>query len=338
MVNIKRTQIIAEVGVNHNGNINLAKELIEKAALAGADFVKFQSFNAKYLATKHAKKTNYQKKNQPSKNDTQLDLLSSLELSNSDHKVLYKHCIRNGIKFLSTAFDSYNLDMLIDLGISYVKIPSGEINNIPFLRHISRKKLPILLSTGMSKICEIELALNELTQNGLSKSQITLLHCNTEYPTPFIDVNLLAMKTMKDQFSVNVGYSDHTLGIEIPIAAVALGAVVIEKHITIDNNMDGPDHRSSLNVESLGTMIKSIRNVELSIGDGVKKPTQSEIKNSQLVRRSIVAKKKIHKGEYFTEDNITTKRPGTGISCARWDEIIGKKSNKNYFVDDLIIQ
>jgi len=337
MNNSNKTIIIAEAGVNHNGKIELAQEMIEKAALAGADFIKFQTFTSAKIATNLAPKTQYQIENTNS-NQNQLDMLSQLELTSKEFKILFNCCKDNNIDFLSTAFDDENLDMLLDLGMSFIKIPSGEITNIPFLRHISKKGIPIILSTGMSDMHEINIAINELTSNAVDKTNLTILHCNSEYPTPYEDANLLAMTEMRKEFNINVGYSDHTLGLEVPIAAVALGATIIEKHITLDNDFNGPDHKASLHVKDLPLLVKSIRNIEKALGDGVKKVTTSEAKNLNLVRRSIVAKTPIKKGTVFTPENITTKRPGNGICSSRWDEVIGQKANKNYLSDEKINQ
>lgn len=332
-----KTIIIAEAGVNHNGKIELAQKMVEKAALAGADFIKFQSFTSAKLTTNLAKKTQYQIENTNS-NQNQLEMLYQLELTSKEFKILSNCCKDNNINFLSTAFDSDNLDMLLDLGMSFIKIPSGEITNIPFLRYISKKEIPIILSTGMSDLHEINVAIKELTKNGITKQNITILHCNSEYPTPHEDVNLLAITEIREKFNIEVGYSDHTLGLEVPIAAVALGAKIIEKHITLDNNFNGPDHKASLNVKRLPLLVKSIRNIEKALGNGIKKVTPSEAKNLNLVRRSIVAKTGIKKGTIFTPENLTTKRPGNGICSSKWDEVIGRKANKDYLPDEKINQ
>ena len=332
-----KTIIIAEAGVNHNGKIELAQKMVEKAALAGADFIKFQSFTSAKLTTNLAQKTQYQIENTNS-NQNQLEMLYQLELTSKEFKILSNCCKDNNINFLSTAFDSENLDMLLDLGMSFIKIPSGEITNIPYLRYISKKGIPIILSTGMSDVHEINIAIKELTKNGVTKKNITILHCNSEYPTPHEDVNLLAIKEIRKKFNIDVGYSDHTLGLEVPIAAVALGAKIIEKHITLDNNFKGPDHKASLNVKSLPLLVKSIRNIEKALGDGIKKVTPSEAKNLNLVRRSIIAKTVIKKGTIFTPENLTTKRPGNGICSSKWDEFIGQKASKDYLPDEKINQ
>ena len=330
-----KTFIIAEAGVNHNGSIELAKKLIDVAADAGSDAVKFQTFKAERLVCKSAAKADYQKKTTDA-DESQFDMLKRLELNEDAHKELMGYCRDKGIIFLSTPFDLESIDMLGSLGIEIFKIPSGEITNLPYLRKIGRLKKKIMLSTGMADIGEIGNAINVLTEYGTRKDDITVLHCNTEYPTFFEDVNLLAMLTIRDVFKVNVGYSDHTPGIEAPVAAVALGASVIEKHFTIDKNMKGPDHKASLEPDELKAMIYAIRNIEKALGNGIKKPSRSEMKNIQVVRKSIVAAKDIKKGETFTEDNITVKRPGTGISPMEWDGIIGKAAIKDFAENESI--
>jgi len=330
-----KTFIIAEAGVNHNGSIELAKKLIDVAADAGSDAVKFQTFKAERLVCKSAAKADYQKKTTDA-DESQFDMLKRLELNEDAHKELMGYCRDKGIIFLSTPFDLESIDMLGSLGIEIFKIPSGEITNLPYLRKIGRLKKKIMLSTGMADIGEIGNAINVLTEYGTRKDDITVLHCNTEYPTFFEDVNLLAMLTIRDVFKVNVGYSDHTPGIEAPVAAVALGASVIEKHFTIDKNMKGPDHKASLEPDELKAMIYAVRNIEKALGNGIKKPSRSEMKNIQVVRKSIVAAKDIKKGETFTEDNITVKRPGTGISPMEWDGIIGKAAIKDFAENESI--
>jgi len=330
-----RTIIIAEAGVNHNGSMDIAKKLIDVAKESGADYVKFQTFKAEALATKSATKAEYQKNN-TGNNSTQLEMLKQLELSYNDHIELIEYCNKVKIKFLSTAFDEDSVNMLNDLNIPLFKIPSGEITNIPYLRHIGGLKKPIILSTGMATVEEIKLALKTLTKSGAKISDITVLHCNTEYPTPIQDVNLNAMITIRDKFKVSVGYSDHTLGYETSIAAACLGASIIEKHFTLDTKMEGPDHKASLNPVDLSQMIKSIRNIEILLGSKIKQPSPSEIKNIQIARKSIVAKTNIQIGDIFDENNLTTKRPGNGISPLHWDELIGKKSKKNFKTDELI--
>lgn len=330
-----KTTIIAEAGVNHNGSIDLAKQLIDVAKKAGADYVKFQTFTAKSLVTKFADKAQYQKTS-THKSESQFEMLKKLELNYDSHIELIKYCDEIGIEFLSTAFDLDSIDMLNQLNIALFKIPSGEINNIPYLRYIGSLGRPIIMSTGMSTIKEIQLALKTLSESGANKRDITILHCNTEYPTPLHDVNLNAMITIRDELNVPVGYSDHTIGFDTSIAAVALGAKVIEKHFTLDTDMEGPDHKASLNPNKLYQMIKSIRNVEILLGSNIKQPTASEKKNISIARKSIVAKVNIKKGDIFNNNNLTTKRPGTGISPIYWDEFIGKKSKKDYTTDELI--
>ncbi|WP_407370242.1 N-acetylneuraminate synthase [Carnobacterium sp.] len=326
--------IIAEAGVNHNGSIELAKKLIGKGAEAGVDAVKFQSFKASKLVTVKAKKADYQIANIGSNDENQFDMIKKLELDYDKHQELMDYANSKGVMFLSSAFDLESIDLLVDLDLSVFKIPSGEITNLPYLRKTAQTKKPIILSTGMATLGEIEAALEVLKDNGTT--DVTVLHCNTEYPTPMSDVNLTAMNTMKDAFKVKVGYSDHTLGIEIPIAAVALGAVMIEKHFTLDKTMEGPDHKASLEPDELKKMVKSIRNIEVALGTGVKIPTESERKNKPIARKSIVAKAPVRTGETFSEENLEIKRPGTGISPMLWDEIIGSKATRDYQEDELI--
>lgn len=333
---MKKTLIIAEAGVNHNGDIGLAKKLIEAAAAAQVDYVKFQTFNSKKLVSKNAQKASYQKENTGNVSESQLAMLQKLELSKEMHLELIDYCNSQKVKFLSTGFDLDSIDFLNELDIDLFKIPSGEITNLPYLRKIGSLRKPIIISTGMADIAEIRDAINVLVKAGANKSDITVLHCNTEYPTPMQDVNLLAMNTIRDTFEVSVGYSDHTLGIEIPIAAVALGATVIEKHFTLDNTMEGPDHKASLEPGELKAMVNGIRNIENALGHGRKEPSNSEKKNKVIARKSIVAKTRIKKGNIFNLDNITIKRPGSGISPMLWDDIIGKVATKDYEEDDLI--
>ena len=333
---MKQTLIIAEAGVNHNGDLEVAKKLIDAAKEAGVDYVKFQTFKAINLASKNAEKASYQKENTGNAKESQLAMLKKLELSRDLHYELIAYCDSKSIKFLSTGFDVESIDFLNELNIDLFKIPSGEITNLPYLRKIGGLGRPIILSTGMADIDEIRDAVNVLVQSGANKSDITILHCNTEYPTPMQDVNLHAMNTIKDTFDVSVGYSDHTHGIEIHIAAVALGATVIEKHFTLDNTMDGPDHKASLEPEELHAMVKGIRNIEKALGHGRKEPSDSEKKNKAIARKSIVAKTSIKKGDILNENNITIKRPGTGISPMLWDDTIGKTATKDYEEDDLI--
>lgn len=333
----KHTIIIAEAGVNHNGSIELAKHLIEEAAKAGADFVKFQTFKADLLVSKTAKKAEYQKKNIGDGDDTQFAMLKKLELNEATHFELIAHCEKCGIKFLSTGFDKESIDFLDSLNIPFFKIPSGEITNKPYLQHIASKKKVVVISTGMANMTEIKAAISVLTENGVPKDQLTVLHCNTEYPTPMEDVNLNAMLHIQRELGVHVGYSDHTNGIEIPIAAVALGATVIEKHFTLDRNLPGPDHKASLEPNELKAMVQAIRNVEIALsGSGIKEPSPSEIKNKDIARKSIVASKDIRKDELFSEVNLAVKRPGNGISPMLWDDIIGQKAIKDFDADEII--
>jgi N,N'-diacetyllegionaminate synthase len=330
-----KTVIIAEAGVNHNGDLQIAKNLVNVAADSGADYIKFQTFKAKNLLLKNTKKTKYQIKNTGSK-ESQFDLIKKLELSKGMHEELISYCSLKNIKFFSTAFDKESLKMLIDLGQKIIKIPSGEITNLPFLKYVGSLNKEVIMSTGMSNIKEIRNALDILEKSGTNKKKITVLHCNTEYPTPKKDVNLNAMSTIRKKFKLNVGYSDHTNGIEIPIAAVALGAKVIEKHFTLSRKMAGPDHKSSLEPPELLEMVKSIRNIEIAMGNGKKIASPSEIKNMNLARRSIVASKSIKKGDLFSENNLDVKRPGNGLSPMYWDKLIGTHSPKNFKKDQKI--
>ena len=328
--------IIAEAGVNHNGDINLAKELINIASDANADYIKFQTFKAENLASKDAEKSEYQKSNTKN-NDTQYNMLKSLELSKTDHIELINYCQSKDIKFLSSAFDLDSLDFLLSLECELIKIPSGEINNYYYLEKISHQEIPVILSTGMSTINEIEAAIKILTSNKLSINDITILHCNTEYPTPMIDVNLKAMLKIKDHFNVDIGYSDHTLGIEVPIAAVALGAKVIEKHFTIDRSLAGPDHACSLEPLELKNMVNAVRNIEIACsGDGSKEPTASEIKNKSVARKSLYLSKDIKKGTKLAKDMIIALRPGDGISPMEIPNLVGKTFNKNLRMSEKI--
>ncbi|WP_061205816.1 N-acetylneuraminate synthase [Leptospira santarosai] len=331
-----KTLIIAEAGVNHNGDLELARKLIDVAANAGADIVKFQTFEAERLVTKSAKKADYQNSATGNAAESQYEMLKKLELSKENHEKLIQYCKQTGIEFLSTAFDLQSLAFLEQLNLSRYKIPSGEITNLPYLQKIGSSGKPIILSTGMSTLGEIESALLVLETTGAKRNEITVLHCNTEYPTPYSDVNLSAMKSIADAFKIKVGYSDHTSGIEVSVAAVALGASVIEKHFTLDRSLPGPDHKASLEPNELKTMVRSIRNVELSLGDGIKKPSNSELKNISIARRSIVAAFSIKAGEIFTRENLTAKRPGDGISPMRLDEVIGLKAKRDFFEDELI--
>lgn len=331
-----KTLIIAEAGVNHNGDIGLAKKLIAAAADAGADLVKFQTFTAKNLVSRSAAKAEYQKKTTES-SESQLEMIQKLELSREDHTVLIEECRANGIGFFSTAFDFQSFDLLMELGcLEQIKIPSGEMTNLPLLRYMSRFGKPLMLSTGMANLGEIEAAIEAIEAAGTPRNLITVLHCTTEYPTPMEDVNLCAMVAMKKAFGVSTGYSDHTPGIEIPIAAVALGATVIEKHFTLDRNLPGPDHKASLEPHELKAMVEGIRNVERALGDGVKRPSPSELKNKPIARKSLVAIRPISAGEAFSTENIGAKRPGTGLSPMLWDEVVGRTAAKDFTIDELI--
>jgi len=332
-----KTIIIAEAGVNHNGSLELAKKLVDVAATAGADYVKFQTFKAEKLVGKDVRKAGYQQQNMNDEDGTQFSMLKKLELSESMHYELISYCQSRGIKFLSTAFDIEGIDLLENLQVDLFKIPSGEITNKPYLQYIAKKRKPVILSTGMANIEEIRNALDVLISGGVSKGQITVLHCSTEYPTPMENVNLKAMLSIQDEFDIKVGYSDHTLGIEIPVAAVTLGATVIEKHFTLDKTLPGPDHKASLEPEELKSMVKAIRNVEQALsGSGKKEPSAEEIKNMKVVRKSIVASKNIQKGDVFSAENMDVKRPGTGISPMLWDEVIGYKAKRFFTKDELI--
>lgn len=330
---MRKVLIIAEAGVNHNGCMQTAKQLINKAAASGADVVKFQAFIADKLVTTSAEKADYQKCTTGIK-ESQFEMLKKLELDEVSHKELIEYSDQIGIKFMSTAFDTESAKMLAKLGLQVFKIPSGEITNLPYLRIIGSFGREVIISTGMSFLKEIKDAVNILYDSGAKK--VTVLHCNTEYPTPMEDVNLLAMNTIRDEVNVEIGYSDHTNGIEVSIAAVAMGATVIEKHFTLDREMEGPDHKASLEPDELKQMVKAIRNIEKAIGDGVKKPSDSEKKNIEIVRKSIVTTTKIMKGEVFTEENITTKRPGNGISPMKWFEVLGQVAKRDFEEDQLV--
>lgn len=327
--------IIAEAGVNHNGSLILAKELIDAASCAGADVIKFQSFDATKLATKKAKKARYQIIN-TSNDDSQLKMLKKLQLSYEEQIELKTYADKKNIEFLSTAFDIESVHFLNKLNLKRFKIPSGEITNLPYLRLIGSLKKPIILSTGMSNLIEIRQALNELYSRGSMKEDISILHCTTQYPAPYKDINLRAMETLKREFNTKIGYSDHSEGIEVSLAAVALGAQIIEKHITIDKNLDGPDHKASIEPNQLQNLVKSIRNISLAMGSNEKKISKSELENLKIARKSIVSRVFIKKGEVFTEDNLCTKRPAEGISPMEWDKIIGEKAKKDFQVDDFI--
>lgn len=333
---MKKVFIIAEAGVNHNGSLETAKALIDVAVEARADAVKFQTFKAKNLLSREAKKAEYQKKNIADGDDSQFNMLKKLELDLAAHKELIAYCSAKNIIFLSTPFDHESIELLSDLGLEIFKIPSGEITNLPYLREIGRRNKRVILSTGMADIGEIEDALDTLLNAGTDKEHIRLLHANTMYPTPMEDVNLKAMLTIGAAFDVAYGYSDHTLGIEVAIAAVAMGASCIEKHFTLDRGMQGPDHKASLEPKELIAMVKAIRNIELALGSSIKKPSKSEKPNIAIARKSIVANSPIKKGELFTEKNLTTKRPATGVSPMRWDEIIGTQASREYSEGELL--
>lgn len=324
--------IIAEAGVNHNGNFNLACKLIDAAKNAGVDCVKFQTFKSENIVSRIAKKAEYQQNT--TGEGSQADMLKNLELSYDDFLRLKQYCDNVGVDFLSTPFDLESIEFLNTIDMPFWKIPSGEVTNLPYLIAIAETKKPVVMSTGMCEIKEINDAIEVLKKHGTS--EIKLLHCNTEYPTPFEDVNLRAMQTMKEEFDLEVGYSDHTKGIEVPIAAVALGATVIEKHFTLSREMEGPDHRASLEPDELALMVSNIRNIEAAMGSGIKTPSCSERKNIQVARKSIVAKTTIKEGEIITEENITVKRPGTGISPMNWYDVIGTKAKRNFSEDELI--
>ncbi|MBI9094590.1 MAG: N-acetylneuraminate synthase [Sphaerochaeta sp.] len=328
-----KTFIIAEAGVNHNGNLDLARKMIDAAKEAGVDCIKFQTFKAEALVSGKATKAEYQQK-QTKNDESQLHMLQKLELSYDEFALLAQYCEERDISFLSTPFDFHSIEFLQTLNMKYWKIPSGEITNLPYLIKIAQTHMPIILSTGMSTIEEISDALKVLREYGCG--EVTLLHCTTEYPAPYAEVNLRAMETLRKEFHVSVGYSDHTKGIEVPIAAVALGATVIEKHFTLDRQMEGPDHKASLEPDELKAMVNAIRNIEVALGSGEKKPSLSEIKNIPIVRKSIIASRHIVEGENFSEDNITTKRPGNGISPMRWFEVLGKVSKRSFQEDELI--
>jgi len=328
------TLIIAEAGVNHNGDINLAKRMIDAAAEAGVDYVKFQTFKAENLVQRNAKKASYQIDNTDNAG-SQFSMLKKLELSNENHNILIEYCKLKNVKFLSTAFDFESMDFLKNK-LDFYKIPSGEITNLPYLEKVAKLGLSVVMSTGMANMQEVKEAFSVLVKNGLKKEDITILHCNTEYPTPMEDVNLTAMLTIERELGVKIGYSDHTLGIEIPIAAVAMGASVIEKHFTLDRNMEGPDHKASLEPDELTAMVTAIRNIEFALGDGIKKPSKSEQKNILISRKSIVSISAIKIGDIFTEQNISVKRPGNGISAMKWHDVLGTSADKNYNEDELI--
>lgn len=331
-----RVFIIAEAGVNHNGSLEMARRLVEEAARAGADAVKFQTFRADSLVSPMAPKADYQKQTTAAQ-ESQYNMLKRLELSHQDHLELMACCRQTGIQFLSSPFDLASIDLLVELGLEIFKVPSGEITNLPYLRKIGGLGRSLILSTGMAELGEIDAALAVLIGQGMLKESITLLHCNTEYPTPMEDVNLRAMLTMREVFSVKVGYSDHTQGLEVPVAAVALGARVIEKHFTLDRKLAGPDHGASLEPDELRSMVRAIRNIESALGDGIKQPSFSERKNLVAVRKSIFAAQSIRTGDLFTEEALTVKRPAEGLSPMLWDQVIGKRAPRNYSVGEAIV-
>ena len=324
--------IIAEAGVNHNGSFDLACRLVDAAKEAGVDCIKFQTFKSENLVSRTAQKAEYQKAT--TGDSSQQNMLKKLELSFADFSRLKEYCERKEICFLSTPFDFDSIDFLNTIKMPFWKVPSGEVTNLPYLLALAKTGKPVVMSTGMCTLQEIREAIDVLKENGTK--EIKLLHCNTEYPTPFEDVNLKAIQTMRSEFQLEVGYSDHTKGIEVPIAAVALGAAIIEKHFTLDRNMEGPDHKASLEPHELAKMVKSIRNIEKALGNGKKTPSPSEQKNITVARKSIVAKTKINSGEIFTEKNITVKRPGTGISPMKWFDVLGKKAIRDFDEDELI--
>jgi len=334
-MNVNKVYIIAEAGVNHNGSLGTAKKMVDAAIIAGADAVKFQTFIANKVISQYAPKANYQKINTKSE-ESQLDMAKKLELNSEAHTELNNYCKQGRIEFLSSPFDLESIDLLVELGMDIFKIPSGEITNLPYLRKVGGLRKKVILSTGMSDIGEIEDALDILLEQGTQKENITVLHCNTEYPTPIGDVNLRAMLTIREAFNIDVGYSDHTTGIEVPIAAAALGATIIEKHYTLDRNMEGPDHKASLEPDELKAMIQAIRNIEKAMGSGIKKPSPSEMKNRSIARKSIVASKFIKEGEIFTETNLGIKRPGNGISPMEWENVLGKNAIRDFKIDELI--
>jgi len=327
--------IIAEAGVNHNGSISNAKELVNAAKKCGADIIKFQSFISEDLVIPSANKATYQIKN-TLKDESQFKMLKSLELSFEEQVELKEYCDSKDIEFLSTGFDHKSLNFLNKLGLKRFKIPSGEITNLPYLRLVGSFETPIILSTGMSDINEIKEALIEIYNSGRKCNDLTIMHCTTEYPAPFEDINLNALQTIKNEFKFDVGYSDHSKGIEVSLAAVALGATIIEKHITLDRNMDGPDHEASLEPNEFKNLVDGVKNISVALGSAEKKVSQSEIKNLYVARKSLVAKKRIKKGDLFSNENLCAKRPGNGISPMRWEEIVGMRSKKNFEENDLI--
>ena len=333
--NISKTLIIAEAGVNHNGDLEIAKELIHQAAIAGADLVKFQTFTVAKLLTLEAPKADYQQ-DPNALTTTNYEMLESLELSKNDHLELIQECKKHGIEFFSTAFDEASLSFLLELGMSKIKIPSGEITNKPLLEFIAQFDMPVIMSTGMADLNEIQLAIEVLCNNKLTRENITILHCTSQYPASFENINLRAITSMKKKFNLNIGYSDHTLGAEASIAAVSLGASIIEKHITLDSNMPGPDHKASMEPKDFQDMVSAIRNIERGLGNGIKAPTSEELEMRTVARKSLVANKKIEKGEIFTQENLTVKRPGNGVSPMSINEVIGTKAVYSFEENDLI--
>ena len=327
--------IVAEAGVNHNGDLETSLHLVDAASRCGADLVKFQTFTADQLVIPDAAKAEYQRAT-TSNTETQFEMLRKLELSYNDHLAIIDRCQERGIGFLSTGFDISNVDMLVGLGMNRIKVPSGEITNLPHLRYIGGLGLPTILSTGMADLEEVRNALDVLLAYGSSKSDVTILHCTTDYPAAMGDVNLQAMVTMRDAFDVEVGYSDHTLGHEVAVAAVALGAAVIEKHLTLDRESAGPDHAASLEPEEFANMVRAIRNIEMALGDGIKRPQSSEFANMAVARKSLVASERIQEGEAFTSMNILAKRPGSGLSPMLWDEVLGQKATREYAPNEMI--
>lgn len=332
---MKKIFIIAEAGVNHNGSLKIARKMVDEAVKAGADAVKFQTFKAENVISVFAPKAEYQKRT-TGKSGSQLDMARRYELGHEDHKYLINYCGKRKIKFLSSPFDLESIDLLDNLGLKIFKIPSGEITNLPYLRKIGSLRKKIILSTGMSNMSEVKRAIDILTGSGTAKKDITVLQCNTDYPTNTEDANILAMVSMRKKLGLDTGYSDHTAGIEVSIAAAALGASVIEKHFTLDKRMKGPDHKASLDPKEFSVMVKAIRNTEKALGSGVKFPSRSEEKNKKVARKSIVALKGIKKGERLTACNMTVKRPGNGISPMEWDSVIGKTAKRNFKKDELI--
>lgn len=333
---MEKVLIIAEAGINHNGSMVLAKKLIDAAIYSGADYIKFQSFKTDKLVSRNARQADYQQNNIKGTDNSQYSMLKKLELSPNQHFELISYCNDNGIKFFSTAFDIDSINFLAKLKLGLWKIPSGEITNYPYLKKIALQHEPVIISTGMCDMADIEAALSVLLNFGMNKEQISILHCNTEYPTPMKDVNLRAMNSIAERFGVKVGYSDHTIGIEVPVAAVALGASIIEKHFTLDRNMEGPDHKASMEPDELKTMVNAIRNIEKALGSKNKNVTESEKKNITAARKSIVALTSINEGDLFSEFNLTVKRPGIGISPMLWESVIGQKSKRSYNPDDII--